>query len=148
MSVFCRPAADAVHVAGRGGVEKDRPWDVAVILLPHLSLDGTADEVGIYEEVHHDCPEHLRIYLTEQLQNETVIGIVLVLDDLADPSPLRGVCILGEFVRPVHKLQQILFRVLVEVPERAGQAEFFDRCRSVHHLSLPVVFPVYCLVKG
>ena len=33
MTVLCRPAAGAVHIAGGGGVHKDEPGDIAAILF-------------------------------------------------------------------------------------------------------------------
>ena len=116
------PAACTVQIAGGGGIQQDRPGNVAVILVPQFLLFVPADQIGINEEIDCNGGQHLRIHIVDHVAHERIIGIVRIFDSRAHGCPLAGEFALGEFIRPVDQFRQILFRIFIEVLKRFFQS--------------------------
>ena len=112
-----------MEVAGGGGVQKDAPGDVAVVLLAHLLLLGPANQVGVDKEVGYDGFHHLWVNIVDQAADEAVVGLGGVLNGLADDLSLGLKFPLSEPVGPVYDGPQVLFRVFIEVVHRLFNAE-------------------------
>ena len=61
MAVIGGPAAQAMQVAGAGGVEENGPGDVAAILGAHPLLFSPGKKVRIHHESLKQPANHLRI---------------------------------------------------------------------------------------
>ena len=129
VAVFCRPAAGAVEIAGRGRIKQNGPWDVAAILLPVFMLGGAAFEAGIEQEVLEESLPDTGIQFI-QPQNQ-LVPIVLLGDDIADHLPLLLIPPLGrELIHQLHELGQILvgitLNILQRLIDREGLHGFFN----------------------
>ena len=114
VTVFRRPAAGAVHIAGGGGVQQDGPGDVAVLPLADLLLDGAALQTGIEQEVLSKGLPHPHIQLEEP--QDQLIPVVLFLNSLAEGIPLRPVPVgRGIFVKQLHELGDVFLRIAVQI---------------------------------
>ncbi len=126
VAVLSRPAAGAVEIAGAGGVQKDGPGDVAVVLRPELLLDGPADDVGIEEKVLEGGFQHVVVHVPEDVHDEPVHVVGGVIDDRAEGVPLGLEAVrpgARQLVHPLHQLGQILLGVLLDVVEGCLQPE-------------------------
>ena len=132
VAVLRSPAAGAVEIAGAGGIKKDRPGDVAVMLLTELFLLFAADHVGIDEEIHHDRRENVVIDLVHHVADKIIVRIRRILDGAADRGALCREASLAERVRPVHQLGQVVLRVLVHEFDRLFDAVFLHGRRYAH----------------
>ena len=132
VAVFRSPAAGTVEIAGAGGIKKDRPGDVAVMLLAELFLLFDADHVGVDEEIHHDRRENIVIDLIHHVADEVIVRIRRILDGAADRGALAREASLAERVRPVHQLGQILLGVLVHEFDRLFDAVLLHGRRYAH----------------
>ena len=132
VAVFRSPAAGAVQIAGAGWVKKDRPGNVAVMLLTELFLLFAADHVGIDEEIHHDRRENIVIDLVHHVADKIIVRIRRILDRAADRGALCREASLAERVRPVHQLGQVVLRVLVHEFDRLFDAVFLHGRRYAH----------------
>ena len=111
-----------MEVAGRGGIQQNRPGDVAVIFIPQFLLLVPTDQIGVDEKVDSNGGQHLRIHIVDHVAHERIIGIVRIFDSRAHGCPLAGEFALGEFIRPVDQFRQILFRIFIEVLKRFFQS--------------------------
>ena len=80
MTVLCRPAAGAVHIAGGGGVHKDEPGDIAAVLFGVLLGLLVAAEATLIHRVGEEGFED--------------IGVGFIQDtlDIVCPFALRLTC--------------------------------------------------------
>ena len=132
VAIFRSPAAGTVEIAGAGGIKKDRPGDVAVVLLAELFLLFAADHVGVDEEIHHDRRENVVIDLVHHVADKIIVRIRRILDGAADRGALCREASLAERVRPVHQLGQIFLGVLVHEFDRLFDAVFLHGRRYAH----------------
>ena len=132
VAIFRSPAAGTVEIAGAGGIKKDRPGDVAVVLLAELFLLFAADHVGVDEEIHHDRRENVVIDLIHHVADKIIVRIRRILDGAADRGALCREASLAERVRPVHQLGQIFLGVLVHEFDRLFDAVLLHGRRYAH----------------
>ena len=128
ISIFRRPAAGAFQIAGAGGIEKNRPGDIAVIFLFVFILSLISEQAAIENEVFKQTVPHARIDIRPQAYDELAPVVVLVHHCLANgfPLSLQGVLPV-ESVKPVQKFWKILLRVLVHIREYL----FYCKCAYV-----------------
>ena len=65
VAVLGSPAAGTMQVAGRGGVQQDRPRHIAAFLLFHLILNSAALQAGVEQKVFKKCFAHSGIQLVK-----------------------------------------------------------------------------------
>ena len=129
VAVLSSPAALAVQVAGRGGVEQDGPGHVAVVLVAVLVLLLPAGDAGVEEEVGQQGLGEAQVHLGHHTDDQTVGGGVLVVDGVADRLALAGERLgaaAGELIDHVHDVGQVLDGVLLDVIEGLVQCKFLD----------------------
>lgn len=80
MTVLCRPAAGAVHIAGGGGVHKDEPGDIAAVLFGVLLGLLIAAEATLIHRVGEEGFENIGV------------GFVQNSLDIVRPLALRLTC--------------------------------------------------------
>ncbi len=105
VAVLRRPAAGAVQVAGRGGVQQEGPGDIAAVFLPQLLLPGPAHQISVDDEVLKGGLEHVLVRLCKDAVHEPVQSAVRVLDDFPKCRPLdreTPVALGDEVVHPIH----------------------------------------------
>ena len=125
VAIFRRPAAGAVQIAGRGGVQQDRPGDVAVVFFFQFLLLGPADHVLIDKKIDSYGFQHFLIHIANQVADVAVIGIFRILNGVLHLLQLMGIHFPSVFFRPGKQLAHIFLWVFVQVIERLLQAEFF-----------------------
>ena len=86
ISVFRRPAAGTMQVAGRSGIHQNSPRNVAVILLCQLIMDFSVPEGGVDDKVFKYSTAHLGIHIGENVQNQPVPVVIRVFQDLIAES--------------------------------------------------------------
>ena len=106
VAVLAGPAAHAMHVAGRGGVEQDQPGNVALVLYAVL-----ADHLGASEES-----------FVAQIQRRGAGHVVVQLVQCAvdEPRPFAG------------RIGQGLFGVLIGLVAECAAVELFGQ---IHQLA-------------
>ena len=50
VAVLSSPATGAMQVTSTCGVEKNRPWDIALLTLTRLLLNRPCKQVGVHDE--------------------------------------------------------------------------------------------------
>ena len=126
VAVLGGPAAHTVQVAGGSGVEQNGPGDVAVVLGAELFFLLPTDEVGVDKEVHRRCFHDLGIYVTDDVANIGVVSVVGIFDRRTHRSALSRRYSDCEFVRPVHELDEVCLRVLVQHIKGFRETVFFQ----------------------
>ena len=132
-----------MEIAGRGGVQQNRPRNIAVVFLPVFLLLGPANETGIDKEVHCQSFHDLRVNIPDHVQDVGVVRVVGILHGLPNRLTLGFKFAAGKFVGPVHQLQQVIFRVFVEVVKSLFQPQFFDRICNTHVCSSFLSIPIF-----
>ncbi len=95
VAVGAGPAADAVHVAGHGGIEEDQPRDVAAVLLT-VCTDGLgAAKECLIAEVQEQHLRIVRIGLVDDAVDVLEPAVVGILDGSADSVELLSACSLS-----------------------------------------------------
>ena len=138
-AVLRRPAAGAVLVAGRGGVQQNGPGDVAAVLFAHFLLPGPADEVGVEEEVLEDRLQHVVVHVLEDVHDELVHIVVRMLQHIPESLPLGLEAVRplpGQPVHPLHELEHIPLWVLLNVAEGSFQRGFLESFLNTHEYIL------------
>ena len=128
VAIFRCPAAGAVQIAGGGGVQQDRPGNVAVVFFFQFLLLGPADHVLIDEEIDGYGFQHFLIHVANQVADVAVIGIFRILNGVLHLLQLMGIHFPGVLFCPGKQLAHIFLRVFVQIIERLLQAKFFHRC--------------------
>jgi hypothetical protein len=80
VAVFSRPAAGAVQVAGAGRIQKNRPRDIAVILIPKFLLLFPADHVRVQEEIRHQLIQNAGMHLFQNTHRQLSPVRIRVID--------------------------------------------------------------------
>ena len=120
VAVLGGPAAGAVHVAGRGGVQQDGPGHVAALAGGRLILGGAAEQAGVQDEILEEGLAHPGVQLV-QLEDE-LVPVALFLDGAADSGALAGVPAGGhQLVHHVHQLGDVGLGVLFQVAHRLAE---------------------------
>ena len=140
VAVLSSPAASAVEVAGRGGVEKNGPGNVAVILFAVLFLLRPADQGGVDKEIDRHRFHDLRVDVVDDMENIRMVRMIGVFNSSPDHLALGFKLPAREFVGPIHDLTEILFRVFINVVKGLFQSKFLDSSRSIHNNFLPTFF--------
>ena len=78
MTIFRRPAAGAMQVAGRGRIKQDRPRHVAVVFRRSFNLTGAAFQTGVDDKVGEKRLAHAGVQVI-QLQHQ-IIPMILLFD--------------------------------------------------------------------
>ena len=126
VAVLSCPAAHTVQVAGGGGVKQDGPGDIAIVLCAKLFFPRPADEVGVDKEVYRRCFHDLGIYVTDDVPNIGIVSIVGVFDRRTHRSALSRKFPVCEFVRPVHELDKVGLRILIQHVKGFRETVFFQ----------------------
>ena len=129
VSIFCRPAAGTVQVAGRGGVQQDCPGDIAVVFLSIFLLLGPADDVGVEEEVLKGRLQNTGIGFFQNAHDQLVHIVLGIFQNISDSGTLSGKTIgtlSCQLVHPAHELQGIFFGVLFQITKGCAQRYFFQ----------------------
>ena len=124
-----------MQIAGGGGVQQDRPGDVAVVFFLQFALLRPADHVFIDEEINGYGFQHFLIHVANQVADIAVIGIFRILNGVLHLLQLMGIHFPGVLFRPGKQLAHIFLRVFVQIIECLLQAKFFHRGRYAHVLS-------------
>ena len=132
VAIFSRPATGAVQIAGGGGIQQDRPGNVAVILFFQFLLLGPTDHVLIDEEIDGYGFQHFLIHIANQMTNVAVVGVFRVFNGVLHLLQLMGIHFPGVLFCPGKQLAHIFLRVFVQIIESLLQAKFFYRCRYAH----------------
>ena len=121
VAVLCRPAAGAVHIAGRGGVQQDSPGHVAVFLAGNFVLAGTALQAGIDDKVAEEGLPHTGVQFIDL--HDQLVPVVLFVDGVAERGALLGVPVLGgNGIDQFHDLGNVGFRVLFQIVQNLFEA--------------------------
>ena len=116
IAVLRGPAAGAVQIAGAGGIHQDGPGDVAAVLFHGGLSAGGPQEVGIDHEVFKKRPADVVVDIRPKAFDQTGPVVVRIrqggADGLAVPLVRIGAV---QFVRQIHQLGNIGFRVLIQV---------------------------------
>ena len=137
IAVLRRPAAGAVQVAGRGGVQQDGPGDVAVVFLAQLLLLGPAHQVGVDKEVGEDRLQHVGIGLGPDLLDELIPTGLGIADDLVEHRALGRQGVSGKLIDQIHHLVHVVHGILVQIIEYLGQTVTLDTIRNLHNVFFP-----------
>ena len=137
IAVLRRPAAGAVQVAGRGGVQQDGPGNIAVVFLAQLLLLGPAHQVGVDKEVGEDRLQHVGIGLGPDLLDELIPTGLGIADDLVEHRALGRQGVSGKLIDQIHHLVHVVHGILVQIIEHLGQTVTLDTIRNLHNVFFP-----------
>ena len=126
IAIFRSPTPGTVQIAGAGGIQQNRPGDIAAVFLTAFLLRLPAGKNRVDKKVYRGGFHHMGIDLIEHMTDIPVIGMLRIGHGLPYHFPLRLQLSSRKFVCPVHQLDQIVFRVLVKVLKRLLQAKFLD----------------------
>ena len=143
MSVFRRPAAGAVQVAGRGGVQQNGPGHIAPLFFPHSLLPAAADQGGIDNKVFQKGLPHAHIQL-EHLPDQLIPVALRVLQYVMEYLPLGCIeIVLVKVICPVQQLGQILLRLTLDILQRLLCRKRLYRFH--HRFFLHWYLPLFCV---
>ncbi len=143
VSILRRPAADAMQIAGGGGVKQDGPGNIAVVLFTDLILFFPAVDAGIEEEIGEKGLGKAYVHLRHHAYHQLMGCSRLVVDGVPDGLALSGKALgtlSGELVDHVHDTGEIFDRVFLNVVKGLTQCELFDAVAN-HDEFLPL-FPI------
>ena len=124
VSILRRPASRTLQVTGTGGIQKNRPWNIAVIFLPVLFLSLIAEQASVDDKIFKNPVSHSRIDIRPQAHHQLMPVIILLHNHVADDIPLGLERILPiEAVKPVQKLGKIFLRILIQIRKRLFHCE-------------------------
>ena len=129
IAILCGPAALAVQVAGRGGIQQDGPGHVAIVFLTDFVALLPTSDAGVEEEVGQQGFGEAEVHFGHHTNHQLMGGGVLVGDSIADGFTLTGEglgTVAREFVHHVHHVDQVFDGILFNVGKGLTQCKFFD----------------------
>ena len=134
VAVLACPAAHAVHIAGRGGVEQNQPGDVALVLDAVLANGLGAAEEGFVAQIQRGGARHMGVGLVQHAVNEFrplavgvgqhLFGVLVGL--IAEAAAVELLC-------NIYQLVHRLFTVLLGAGKR--HIHYFTKRSTLHLVS-------------
>ena len=130
VAVLACPAAHAVHIAGRGGVEQNQPGDVALVFDAVLADHLSAAEEGFVAQIQRGGTRHMGVGLVNEFRPLTVgvgqhlFGVLVGL--IAEAAAVELLC-------SIYQLVHRLFTVLLGAGKR--HVHYFTKRSTLHLVS-------------
>ena len=131
VAVLTCPAANAVHIAGRGGVEQDQPRDVALVLDAVLADGLGAAEEGFIPQIQRSGARHMGVGLVQPTVDEFrplavgvgqhLFGVLVGL--IAEAAAVELLC-------NIYQLAHCFFMVLLGAGKR--HVHYFTKRSTLH----------------
>ena len=131
VAVLTCPAANAVHIAGRGGVEQDQPGDIALVLDAVLADGLGAAEEGFVAQIQRSGARHMGVGLVQHTVDEFrplavgvgqhLFGVLVGL--IAEAAAVELLC-------SIYQLAHCFFTVLLGAGKR--HVHYFTKCSTLH----------------
>ncbi len=138
VAVFAGPAADAVLVAGAGGIEQDGPRDVALVFLAHLDLLFPSQKGTVHDEVVEGGLDDLVVDVVPEAADHLVPVVVGVVENAAELVSLAFHHVARcHLVHKIHDFGEVGLGVLFEVIEDFVQTIALDGVGETHVFSFP-----------
>ena len=131
VAVLAGPAAHAVHIAGRGGVEQNQPRDVALVLDAVFANHFSAAEEGFVAQIQRGGTCHMGVGLIQHTIDELRPLAVGVGQDLF--CILVGLIAVGvavELLCNIHQLTHRFFTVVLGAGKH--HVHHFTKSRTLH----------------
>jgi len=134
VAVLACPAAHAVHIAGRGGVEQNQPRDVALILDAVLTDHLSAAEEGFVAQIQCGGTRNMGVGLVQHAVDELrplavgvgqhLFGVLVGL--VAEAAAVELLC-------SIYQLAHCFFTVLLDARKR--HVHYFTKRSTLHLVS-------------
>ena len=131
VAVLACPAAHAVHIAGRGGVEQDQPGDIALVLDAVLADGLGSAEEGFVAQIQRGGTRHMGVGLIQHAVDkfrplavgvgQHLFGVLVGL--IAEAAAVELLC-------SIYQLAHCFFTVLLGVGKR--HVHYFTKCSTLH----------------
>ena len=131
VAVLTCPAANAVHIAGRGRVKQNQPRDVALVLDAVLADGLGAAEEGFVAQIQCGGTRHMGVGLVQHAVDEFrplavgvgqhLFGVLVGL--IAEAAAVELLC-------NIYQLAHCFFMVLLGAGKR--HVHYFTKCSTLH----------------
>ena len=124
MTILCGPAPGTVKIAGRCRIQKDCPWNIAVIFCPQFFFFFPSNQCRINKEVYCQRLCYIGINFLEKTANISVIWMFWIRDCFTDHPSLCNEFSICKLICPVHHLRHMFVWIFINIIKSLFNPQF------------------------